>query len=96
MWLPQACFWCPSCSSPIVSPKNGLVVCNSRDVAEVFGKEHRHVLGDTDNLLSLGGPDLGSLFTARMDYHPSARKMVRSFDMTKDGFTLLAMRCPQI
>lgn len=34
---------------------------------------------------------MGDLFTERDDYHPTARKMVRSFDMTKDGFTLLPM-----
>lgn len=77
----------------IVVAKHGQAVANSRDVADYFGKRHDHVLRDIDILLAAiaGSPDLGSLFSEREDYHEAARKMVRSFDMTRDGFTLLAM-----
>ncbi|MCB5203181.1 Rha family transcriptional regulator [Neorhizobium sp. T786] len=76
-----------------VSMKKGQAVCNSRALADVFEKRHDNVLRDIDNLLALisGSSNLSGLFFERSDHHPQARKMVRSFDMTKDGFTLLAM-----
>ena len=33
-------------TAPIVHVKDGKVFANSRDVADLFGKEHRHVLRD--------------------------------------------------
>lgn len=78
--------------NPIVFVKNGEVLASSRDVAEFFEKRHDHVLRDIDNLIkSEGSPKLGNLFVERNDYHEQARKNVRSFDMTCDGFTLLGM-----
>lgn len=76
---------------PFVETKMGRVVTNSRAVAAYFEKEHKHVLRDIDHLLAVGGPDLDPLLIEREDYHVQARKIVRSFDMTKDGFTILAM-----
>lgn len=76
-------------AQPIVSVKDGKVFADSRDVAEFFGKRHDHVLRDIRSMdLS---PDLGaSLFlpTALLDKY--GREMP-AFDMTRDGFTLLAM-----
>ncbi len=69
-----------------------MALANSREVAEVFEKRHDHVLRDLDNLVALAGPPiLGNLFWERQDYHEQARKQVRSFDMGRDGFALLAM-----
>lgn len=77
---------------PVVFVREGEAFANSRDVAEYFGKRHDHVLRDIDNLLrSLGSPNLGNLFVERSDYHEHARKHVRAFDLTRDGFVLLAM-----
>lgn len=69
----------------------GVVLANSRDVAQVFGKEHRHVLRDIDALLH--GPDLGDgWFQEVRSEHPTVPgRFDRSFDMTRDGFTLLVM-----
>ena len=79
--------------SPNVFLRGGDVVANSRDVAAFFEKRHDHVLRDIDNLLeSLDSPKLGSagLFIEMM--LPDAQGINRrSFDMTKDGFALLAM-----
>ena len=77
---------------PIVFIQNGEVFANSRDVAEYFGKQHQHILRNIDNILkNKGRPKLDDLFIERFEYHEAAQKEVRFFDMTKDGFTLLAM-----
>ena len=76
----------------IVVTKHGRVVTNSRIVASYFGKRHDHVLRDIDDLISTApsiAPNFGAIeletkvgFGVRRD---------SAFDMTKDGFTLLAM-----
>jgi len=70
-------------------------VVNSRDVAVMFEKQHHHVLRDID--LIVGHPNLDSLsstgwFRERKDYHQEARREVRSFDLTKDGFIQLVFK----
>ena len=79
---------------PIVRNSGGRVVASSRDVADFFGKRHDHVIRDVDNLLkSLDSPNLGSAQAAfREVYEPDGQGIDRrSYDMTRDGFTLLAM-----
>ena len=77
---------------PVVFIKNGEVFANSRDVAAYFGKRHDNIMRDIGNLLRTeGSSNLSNLFIERTEYHETARKEVRFFDMTKDGFTLLAM-----
>ena len=77
---------------PVVFIKDGEVFANSRDVAEYFGKRHNNIMRDIDNLMKTDGcSNLSNLFIERTEYHETARKEVRFFDMTKDGFTLLAM-----
>ncbi len=78
--------------SPIVSIKNNAVVANSRDVAAYFDKRHADVLRAIDDLIhaepsiernfALNEIETKVGFGFRMD---------RSFDMTRDGFSLLAM-----
>lgn len=68
------------------------VYANSRDVAAFFGKAHFHVLRDIDNLLkSKAIQNWMTLFINRLEFDERANKETRSFDLTKDGFTLLAM-----
>ncbi len=78
--------------SPNVFLREGKVFANSRDVAAYFDKRHADVLRDVDNLLKeLPNANLRSgLFneTSYMDPNGQAR---RCMDMTRDGFTLLAM-----
>lgn len=78
--------------TPIVHVKNNEVFANSRDVAEFFGKQHAHVLRDIDEIIS-HAPDLDrGYFLMGFDPHPTVKgRVIRSFDMTKDGFTLLVM-----
>lgn len=77
--------------SPIVFTKNGEVFANSRDIAAYFGKEHRSVLVSVDNLIQQE-PNLGLHNFMQTPYvEPSNSQKYRSFDMDRDGFTLLAM-----
>lgn len=77
--------------NPIVFAKDGEVFANSRDVAAFFGKQHGHVLRDIDNLIA-SEPSLGlSTFGETPYVEPSTGQAYRSFDMGRDGFTLLAM-----
>jgi Rha family phage regulatory protein len=70
---------------------DGLVpLVNSRDVADRFGKRHDNVLRD---IKALEQPlDLRTASWFRMvDYVGENGKTELSFDMTRDGFTLLVM-----
>ncbi len=77
--------------NPVVFAKDGEVFANSRDVAMFFGKEHRHVLRDIDNLIaaeaSLGMSNFGQ--TPYVDAQNG--QSYRTYNMDRDGFTLLAM-----
>lgn len=77
--------------NPVVTARDGEALTNSRDVAAYFGKEHRSVLASIDNLLSQES-DLGLHDFMHTPYvEQSTGQTYRSFDMTRDGFTLLAM-----
>jgi Rha family phage regulatory protein len=77
-------------ATPIVTLKDGQAFANSRDVADFFGKQHVHVLRDIDALVS-AAPDASSNFGLCPYQSVVGGRMYRAFDMTKDGFTLLAM-----
>jgi len=77
--------------NPIVFAKEGEVFASSRDVAEFFSKEHRSVLASVDKLLAQDA-DLGLHDFVQTPYvEPSTGQTYRSYEMTRDGFTLLAM-----
>lgn len=82
-----------SCESePIVFSKNGHVFANSRDVASFFEKEHRNVLASIDSLIEQE-PRL-ALLNFQQGYYlleNTGKQQHRCFDMSRDGFTLLAM-----
>ena len=61
----------------------------SRDVAEVFGKEHKNVLRDIETL------ECSEEFS-RLNFEPisdedSYKQKQKAYKMTRDGFTLLVM-----
>ncbi len=74
---------------PVLSVKDGSVVANSRDVADYFEKRHDNVLSALDKL------DCSQSFThlnfKASEYRDPTGRSLRSVDMTKDGFTFLAM-----
>lgn len=77
--------------NPIVFAKDGEVFSNSRDVAAYFGKNHRDVLRAIDDLIAAVA-SVGMRSFAQTPYvEPTTGQTYRSFDMDRDGFTLLAM-----
>lgn len=71
--------------------ENGQVVVSSREVAENFGKEHKHVLRDIENLMG-GEPKIGlSSMFFKSEYLSVQNKALPEYLMNRDGFTLLAM-----
>src|SRR5690606_24128551 len=78
--------------NPIVFAKNGEVFAGSRDVAEYFGKEHRSVLASIDKLLTQDAELALHDFVQGVYLRPeTGAQEHRCFEMTRDGFTLLAM-----
>lgn len=77
-------------AQPIVSVKDGKVFANSKDVADYFGKRHDNVLRDVDTLI--GTASSTALSFEECPYRVSdGGRYYRAFNMTRDGFTLLAM-----
>lgn len=77
--------------NPIVHAQNGEVFANSRDVAAFFSKRHRDVTEAIDNLIKAEG-ELGVRNFRHTPYvEASNGQTYRSYDMDRDGFTLIAM-----
>jgi Rha family phage regulatory protein len=76
-------------NSIILSQDDGIVTADSREIADHFEKEHRHVLRDIDTLKE-DVPNFGQMFLAGI-YLDSYGREQRKYDMTRDGFSLLAM-----
>lgn len=75
---------------PVVFERGGKVYANSRAVAEFFGKEHKNVLRDIDGLVA-SQPEWGGLNFERSSYRSAQNKELPCFDMTRSGFSVLAM-----
>ena len=79
---------------PVVTMVKGRPMALSTDVAAYFNKRHNHVLRDIDRIVARCTPEqasnFGQLFlTAKVGQ--GAQKPIRAYQMTKDGFTFLAM-----
>lgn len=72
---------------PIVFIKDGEVFANSRNVAAYFGKQHGHVIRDIEKLIAEGVSNFGE--TPYLE--PQNGQIYKTYNMTRDGFTLLAM-----
>lgn len=72
---------------PIVTVKDGEAFANSRDVAAFFKKEHRNVIRDIERLMGQG--------VLNFEHTPYVEvqngQTYKSYDMDRDGFSLLAM-----
>lgn len=75
--------------TPVVSLHGGKATTNSRDVADLFGKRHADVLRAIDALIS-EAPATERNF-ASSSYVDGSGRSLRSFDIDRDGFTLLSM-----
>lgn len=79
---------------PVVTIKDNQAFANSRDVSAYFGKRHDNVLADIRNTQEALSPEMsGVLFKAVCVNQTTGFgvRKVPSYDMTKDGFTLLVM-----
>ena len=74
----------------LITVVDGKAVVTSKQVADHFGKQHRNVLVDIKNLLPDSG-DFGRLNFLLSTYISSQNKELPCYEMTRDGFTLLAM-----
>ena len=81
---------------PMITERDGIPVTTSRAVAEQFGKQHKNVIRDIENLrATLDETEDGKAFN-RLNFEPvtlpDAKGESRpAYLLTRDGFTLLAM-----
>ncbi len=73
--------------------KDGVAVVSSRVVAQDFGKEHRNVTRDIEELISnMGGAqNRADLFIESQYLHPQNIQWYKEYLLTRDGFSLLVM-----
>lgn len=76
----------------LLTVSNGQPTASSRDIAEHFGKEHKNVLRDIENLIG-GLPNFEHtpMFFKTTYLHPQNGQEYPMYLMNRDGFTLLAM-----
>lgn len=74
----------------LVKVVNGMPVVISKVVAEHFGKTHRHVLESIRSELKTAG-DFGESNFRLSSYVSEQNKVLPCYEMTRDGFSLLAM-----
>lgn len=77
----------------VLSTQNGEPVASSREIAKRFGKEHRNVMRDIENLMSDGVLKIEQtpLFFKTEYIHPQNHQKYPMYLMNRDGFSLLAM-----
>lgn len=74
----------------LVEIRNNKVVVDSKSVAENFGKSHRHVNRDIENLIQKDVSKIGHMFYAT-ETPDSYGRMQKAYYMNRDGFSLLVM-----
>lgn len=72
----------------ILSTQNGEPVASSRQIAESFGKEHKHVLDAVKNLVAENSAAKSMFYETTFE---NRGKQYPMYLMNRDGFTLLAM-----
>ncbi|MFR3733023.1 MAG: Rha family transcriptional regulator [Enterococcus sp.] len=75
----------------LVIMKDQQAVTTSLQVAETFGKQHKHVLEAIDELMIGVAENSADLFYEDSYIHPQNKQAYRQIIMNRDGFTLLAM-----
>jgi len=77
----------------LVKRVNGSVFSNSQIVAERFGKTHYHVLENIDKLIRDLTPENSIVrkFFIKQTFINKRNREYRRYDLTRDGFSLLAM-----
>lgn len=72
-----------------INQENGQPVVSSREVAEHFGKEHKHVLETIRNMTAENSAVLEMFF--KSEYTNAQNKKMPMYLMNRDGFSLLVM-----
>ena len=77
----------------ILSTQNGEPVASSRQIAENFGKEHRNVMRDIENLMTAGvlKNEQTPMFYKTEYVHEQNGQKYPMYLMNRDGFSLLVM-----
>ena len=78
-------------NSPIITIKNGYATTTSRNVAIVFGKPHNDVLKNIRQIIADSGDKLAAGNFSLCNYKGNNNKKCPMYELTRDGFTLLAM-----
>ncbi|MGL4752506.1 MAG: Rha family transcriptional regulator [Aeromonadaceae bacterium] len=76
--------------SDLVMIENGKVFVSSNKVAEIFEKEHRNVIRNIKSVIK-SNTYFGSLNFERTTYTTEQNKVHDCYNMTRDGFALIAM-----
>lgn len=80
----------PTCD--LVEIENGQPVTTSLKIAELFGKEHKHVIRDIrDRILPNVSDDFGQSNFGQSSYQNEQNKRQPMYYLTRDGFTMVAM-----
>lgn len=72
----------------LVTMVNGIPTANSKDVAEYFEKQHKHVLDSIRNLIAENSAVKSMMF--ENTYEQRGKEYIQ-YDLTRDGFSLLVM-----
>jgi Rha family phage regulatory protein len=85
----------PTSGRSVLAPVCGAAPRRSRTVAKNFGKRHADVLDSIDVILAHDGNlrhgDFSWFHEVRAEHATVPGRFGRAFDLTRDGFTLLAM-----
>jgi Rha family phage regulatory protein len=79
------------CAELRIRIEGNIALVNSRNVAELFEKEHRNVLRDIDEARKKISSDLSTSWFRPVISRDSYGREQPSFDLTRQGFTLLVM-----
>jgi len=75
----------------MISEQNGQAVVSSRQIADNFEKEHKHVLDSIRDILGSAEKSATPMFYETTYVHPQNKQSYPEYLMNRDGFTLLAM-----
>ena len=74
----------------LITVVDGKPVVTSKQVADHFGKQHRQIL-DIIRRITESQPDFGRASFSASSYTSEQNKTLDCFEMTRDGFSLVAM-----
>lgn len=78
-------------AKPSIGIRGGNAICDSLTLATHFGRAHKNVLRDIDRLIEECGDEFSRLNFEPSHYISENGKQYRCFNLTRDGFSMLAM-----